>query len=104
LVGGGRKPGQSASRRGPVKLSLTRPEMFTGTGRRPSTMHHLKIAATPDGKLVAIHHEATSTPRCIAIRRTRSPLTLRESGISDIGEQQTSLELNQTLPTVQGHH
>jgi xanthine dehydrogenase YagR molybdenum-binding subunit len=45
----------------PVQLSLTRPEMFTGMGRRPSTVHHLKIAATPDGKLAAIYHEATST-------------------------------------------
>jgi xanthine dehydrogenase YagR molybdenum-binding subunit len=45
----------------PVQLSLTRPEMFTGIGRRPSTVHHLKIAATRDGKLVAIYHEATST-------------------------------------------
>src|SRR5215469_6881067 len=45
----------------PVQLSLTRPEMFTGMGRRPSTVQHLKIAATRDGKLVAIYHEGTST-------------------------------------------
>jgi xanthine dehydrogenase YagR molybdenum-binding subunit len=45
----------------PVQLSLTRPEMFTGIGRRPSTVQHLKVAATRDGKLVAIDHEATST-------------------------------------------
>jgi xanthine dehydrogenase YagR molybdenum-binding subunit len=45
----------------PVQLSLTRPEMFTGMGRRPSTVHHLKIAATREGELVAIYHEATST-------------------------------------------
>jgi CO/xanthine dehydrogenase Mo-binding subunit len=35
--------------------------MFTGMGRRPSTVQHLKIAATRDGKLVAIDHEGTST-------------------------------------------
>jgi xanthine dehydrogenase YagR molybdenum-binding subunit len=45
----------------PVQLSLTRPEMFTGIGRRPSTVQHVKIAATRDGKLVAIDHEGTST-------------------------------------------
>src|SRR5262249_7543070 len=44
----------------PVQLSLTRQEMFTGIGRRPSTVQHLKIAATRDGKLVAIDHEGTS--------------------------------------------
>jgi xanthine dehydrogenase YagR molybdenum-binding subunit len=45
----------------PVQLSLTRPEMFTGIGRRPSTVQHLKIAARRDGTLVAIDHEGTST-------------------------------------------
>lgn len=45
----------------PVQLSLTRPEMFTGMGRRPSTVHHLKVAAARDGELVAIYHEAAST-------------------------------------------
>src|SRR5215469_4236217 len=45
----------------PVQLSLTRPEMFTGIGRRPSTVQHLQIAATRDGTLVAIDHEGTST-------------------------------------------
>lgn len=45
----------------PVQLSLTRPEMFTGIGLRPSTRQHLKIAATRDGKLVAIDHDGAST-------------------------------------------
>jgi len=45
----------------PVQLSLTRPEMFTGIGRRPSTLQHLKIASARDGTLVAIEHEGTST-------------------------------------------
>src|SRR5262245_43978560 len=45
----------------PVQLSLTRPEMFTGMGRRPRTVQHLKLAATHDGKLTAIEHQGTST-------------------------------------------
>jgi xanthine dehydrogenase YagR molybdenum-binding subunit len=44
----------------PVKIVLTRPEMFTGLGRRPSTSHHVRIGATRDGKLVAIDHEGTA--------------------------------------------
>jgi xanthine dehydrogenase YagR molybdenum-binding subunit len=44
----------------PVQLILTRPEMFTGMGRRPSTVQHIKIGATRDGELVAIDHEGTS--------------------------------------------
>jgi xanthine dehydrogenase YagR molybdenum-binding subunit len=45
----------------PIQLSLTRPEMFTGIGRRPGTVQHLKIAAKRDGTLAAIDHEGTST-------------------------------------------
>ena len=45
----------------PVQLVLTRPEMFTGIGQRPSTVQQLTIAATRDGTLVAIDHEGTST-------------------------------------------
>jgi CO/xanthine dehydrogenase Mo-binding subunit len=43
----------------PVKLVLTRPEMFTGLGRRPSTSQRVRVGATRDGKLVAIDHEGT---------------------------------------------
>jgi CO/xanthine dehydrogenase Mo-binding subunit len=45
----------------PVKLALTRPEMFTGVGHRPNTVQHLRIGATREGDLVAIDHEGTST-------------------------------------------
>jgi CO/xanthine dehydrogenase Mo-binding subunit len=45
----------------PVKLALTRPEMFTGVGHRPSTVQRIKMGATREGRLVAIDHEGTST-------------------------------------------
>jgi CO/xanthine dehydrogenase Mo-binding subunit len=45
----------------PVKLVLSRPEMFTGLGHRPNTVQRIKIGATRDGSLVAIDHEGTST-------------------------------------------
>jgi xanthine dehydrogenase YagR molybdenum-binding subunit len=44
----------------PVRIVLTRPEMFTVLGRRPSTSHHVRIGATTDGTLVAIDHEGTA--------------------------------------------
>ena len=56
----------------PVRLSLTRPQMFTGIGQRPSTVQHLKIAATRDGKLVAIDHEGTSTASMAAAPPARN--------------------------------
>jgi xanthine dehydrogenase YagR molybdenum-binding subunit len=45
----------------PVKLTLTRPQMFTGIGHRPKTNQTIKLGASRGGELVAIDHEATST-------------------------------------------
>jgi xanthine dehydrogenase YagR molybdenum-binding subunit len=45
--------------RRPVKLVLTRAQMFTMTGYRPDTAQKVTLGATRDGKLTAIRHEAT---------------------------------------------
>ena len=45
----------------PVKLELTRPQMFSSTGHRPQTSQRLRLGADPHGQLAAIDHEATST-------------------------------------------
>ncbi|MDT0677288.1 xanthine dehydrogenase family protein molybdopterin-binding subunit [Autumnicola musiva] len=42
-----------------VKVELTRPQMFS-FGHRPITIQNLKIGASPDGRLKAIHHSAYS--------------------------------------------
>jgi xanthine dehydrogenase YagR molybdenum-binding subunit len=44
----------------PVKLELTRQQMFTSNGYRPHTIQKLKLAADGDGKLVAIQHDGIS--------------------------------------------
>jgi xanthine dehydrogenase YagR molybdenum-binding subunit len=44
--------------RRPVKLMLTRKDMFTSVGYRPLTWQKIGIGATADGKLVGIHHQA----------------------------------------------
>jgi xanthine dehydrogenase YagR molybdenum-binding subunit len=41
----------------PVKIALDRPQMFGPVGARPSTVNHIKLAASADGKLLAISHE-----------------------------------------------
>jgi xanthine dehydrogenase YagR molybdenum-binding subunit len=46
--------------RRPVKLVLTRPEMFTGVGHRPQTEQQVILAAASDGKLTAIAHQGIS--------------------------------------------
>ncbi|MEO3747074.1 xanthine dehydrogenase family protein molybdopterin-binding subunit [Plantactinospora sp. B5E13] len=45
----------------PVKLVLSRPEMFTGVGHRPNTVQRIRIGARRDGGLVALDHEAVQT-------------------------------------------
>ena len=45
----------------PVKLVLTRPQMFTSAGHRPETLQRVRLGATRDGRLVAVDHESTAT-------------------------------------------
>ncbi|UYZ59824.1 xanthine dehydrogenase family protein molybdopterin-binding subunit [Hymenobacter latericus] len=42
----------------PVKLMLTREQMFTMVGYRPHTWQKIGMSASPDGKITAITHEA----------------------------------------------
>jgi CO/xanthine dehydrogenase Mo-binding subunit len=45
----------------PVKVTLTRPEMFTGVGHRPRTVQRIRLGAMRDGELVAMDHDALQT-------------------------------------------
>jgi len=42
----------------PVKLILERTQMFGPVGARPTTINHIQLGATKDGKLVAVRHHA----------------------------------------------
>ncbi len=42
----------------PVKLMLTRPQMFHSVGYRPAAWQKIKLGANADGKFVGIHHQA----------------------------------------------
>lgn len=44
----------------PVKIVLTRPQMFTAVGHRPSSVQHIRIGANRGGELVAIDHDSTA--------------------------------------------
>jgi xanthine dehydrogenase YagR molybdenum-binding subunit len=44
----------------PVKLVLTRKQMFFTTGHRPRTLQRVALGATPDGKLTSLIHEGTA--------------------------------------------
>jgi CO/xanthine dehydrogenase Mo-binding subunit len=45
----------------PVKLVLTRAQMFTSVGHRPNTIQQLALGASRDGQLTAIEHVSTSS-------------------------------------------
>jgi xanthine dehydrogenase YagR molybdenum-binding subunit len=49
----------TASRRlnRPVKLSVSRKQMFTSVGHRPRTQQRMRIGATPEGKLVSLQQD-----------------------------------------------
>ncbi len=44
----------------PVKLALTRQQMFNSVGLRQENKQHLRLAASDDGKLTALAHETTT--------------------------------------------
>jgi xanthine dehydrogenase YagR molybdenum-binding subunit len=44
----------------PVKLVLTRKQMFFTTGHRPRTLQRVALGATPDGKLTSLVHEGSA--------------------------------------------
>ncbi len=44
----------------PAKLVHTRQQMFTANGHRPRTLQELSLAATRDGRLVAVRHLVTT--------------------------------------------
>ncbi len=44
----------------PVKLALTRQQMFTSVGLRQKNHQKIRLAATADGKLTALAHETTT--------------------------------------------
>jgi len=43
-----------------VKFALTRQQMFVGTGHRPESHQHIRLAADASGKLLAVEHHAVS--------------------------------------------
>jgi len=45
----------------PVKLVLTRAQMFTSVGHRPNTIQQLSLGASRDGRLTAVDHVAASS-------------------------------------------
>ena len=61
----------------PVKLVLTRRQMFTSTGHRPQTVQQLALAATPQGRLTSTEHHTLTATSTVAQFTEPTGLTTR---------------------------
>ena len=83
----------------PVKLVLTRPQMFTGVGHRPSSAQTIRMGARHDGELVAIEHVSTNSA---AIEHASiepiSGATARSYACANVATSDRQRRLNIALP------
>jgi xanthine dehydrogenase YagR molybdenum-binding subunit len=88
--------------RRPVKLELTRQQMFTSNGFRPRTVQHLRLGADAQGKLLAINHNALTQMSMPELGEFAEPVGLAARMLYAAPNISTSHRLvgvNQGLPT-----
>jgi xanthine dehydrogenase YagR molybdenum-binding subunit len=86
----------------PVKLELTRPQMFTSNGYRPRTIQHVQLAADADGKLVAMRHDAFTQMSMPKLGEFAEPVAMATRMLyasPNIGTSHRLVGVNQGLPT-----
>jgi xanthine dehydrogenase YagR molybdenum-binding subunit len=83
----------------PVKLVLTRPEMFTGVGHRPSSVQTIRMGARRNGELVAIEHVSTNSAAIVhASIEPISGATARSYACANVATTDRQRRLNIPLP------
>lgn len=86
----------------PVKLSLTRAQMYTSNGYRPQTIQHLRVAASADGRLMALSHEGLSQMSMPVIGEFSEPVGLATEMLyacPNVAVTHRLVPLNAPLPT-----
>jgi xanthine dehydrogenase YagR molybdenum-binding subunit len=86
----------------PVKLSLTRAQMYTSNGYRPQTIQHIRIAASPDGRLMALRHDGLSEMSVPAIGEFAEPVALASEMLyacPNVAVSHRLVPVNAPLPT-----
>lgn len=86
----------------PVKLEVTRQQMFTSNGYRARTVQKLKLAADSDGKLLAIRHDGlsqTSQPSTGEFAETVGVESRMLYACANIATTHRLVSVNQGLPT-----
>jgi xanthine dehydrogenase YagR molybdenum-binding subunit len=86
----------------PVKLEVTRQQMFTSNGYRPRTIQKLALAAEADGKLVAIRHDGLTQTSMPQPGEFAEPVALASRMLyacANIATSHRLVAVNQGLPT-----
>ena len=86
----------------PVKLEVTRQQMFTSNGFRARTIQKLKLAADKDGKLLAVQHDGltqTSMPEVGEFAEAVGLASRMLYACPNIATSHRVVAINQGLPT-----
>ena len=86
----------------PVKLDVTRQQMFTSNGYRARTIQKVKLAAYKDGKLLAIRHDGLTQTSIPAVGEFAETVGLASRMLYACPNIETShriVAINQGLPT-----
>jgi len=86
----------------PVKLVLTRAQMFTSNGYRPRTVQKLKMAADADGKLVSMRHDGFTSMSQPSLGEFSEPVALATEMLyacPNVAVSHRLVALNAPLPT-----
>ncbi len=86
----------------PVKLEVTREQMFTSNGYRPRTIQQVKLGADRDGKLVALRHDGLTQMSRPELGEFSEPVALASRMMYTCDNISTShrlISVNQSLPT-----
>lgn len=86
----------------PVKLEVTRQQMFTSNGYRPRTVQKLKLAADKDGKLLAVQHDSLTQTSMREVGEFAEPSGLAARMLyacPNIATSHRVVRINQGLPT-----
>jgi xanthine dehydrogenase YagR molybdenum-binding subunit len=86
----------------PVKLVLTRAQMFTSNGYRPRTVQKLKLASDVNGKLVSMRHDGFSSMSQAALGEFCEPVALATEMLyacPNVAVSHRLVALNAALPT-----
>ncbi|WP_312830477.1 xanthine dehydrogenase family protein molybdopterin-binding subunit, partial [Pantoea anthophila] len=83
----------------PIKVSLTRPQTFTGLGGRPATSQQLELGASRDGKIQAIIQRSFSETSLIDVfAENCNKVTARMYAVENVSAQHQVRPINTVTP------